>query len=518
MVFPSATFLSLPRWVRLERYEPPHGCLLRLAECNGLPGTKELRLITGLKVGNIRTGEDLDQLASVLNCDVAALAANAILHKNNAQAVVAGHILRPGADLVSNNVRRLCPACMAESAYHRVWWDWSFISTCPSHGCMLVDLCGCGSRLSWKDGSPTKCRECTNGDVRDLPLQLAHSRMTAPDRWAIEQFIGHGPLRVELLENVPLGYAAELVKRIGTLDLFGYRPVHPRLVDPEEIRNARARGFELIASGSVAETLGRAYDGYVKSTGGSSPTLQKMYGWFYPWFMFNGGPRLFYRLGEEIFRDASTKIQVTRRAFSSLLRAGTGPVTLSEAASMAKVGTATMRKLLSMEGLIRAEKRKGLPVLVERAVAERMSLDIADALSLTGLGGHLGLSRTALFKLVRSDVIPSWVAGGKVGQLSYLFRRAEITKWMDELLGDVPTVQVPPAGTISLADTPNACHIASTALVNAIKRREIRVIGVCGEKRDFQTALVYADDVRRYRYKIGAVAASDPLRKYRRSK
>jgi hypothetical protein len=518
MRFSPITFLSLPRWIHPEQYEPPHGCLLRLAECNGLPGAKEIRSITGLSIGSIRTGGNLDQLATVLNCDVAALTANSTIHKNNAQAVVGGHILHPGADLVSTSVRRICPACMTESAYHRVWWDWSFISTCPTHGCMLVDHCSCGSKLSWEDGSPVKCRQCVDGDVRDLPIELAHSRTTAPDRWAIERFTGGGTVRVELLDDVPLGYAAELVKRVGALDFFGYRRTYPQLVEQRDILNIRARGFELVASGDVVGALERTYGGYLNA-GGTLPTLTKMYGWFYPWFRHNGGPRLFYRMGEAIFRHASTKIQVTRRAFSSLLRAGTGPVTLSEAASMAKVRIGTMRKLLSMEGLIRTEKRKGVPVLVERAVAERMARDIATALTLTSLEEHLGVSRTALTKLVRSNVIPSWIAGGKSGQHSYFFRKAEIAQWLADLLGAAPALKKAPARTISLAKAPQTCRIAITVLVSAIMRGEIRVIGVLqGKSRDFSSVLVGTNDVLEYIDRIGAIAATDPLRSYLHSK
>jgi hypothetical protein len=47
------TAFPLPRWIPPEPYEPPHGCLLRLAECNGLPGTSALRSIRGLAVGRI---------------------------------------------------------------------------------------------------------------------------------------------------------------------------------------------------------------------------------------------------------------------------------------------------------------------------------------------------------------------------------------------------------------------------------------------------------------------------------
>uniref|UniRef100_UPI0025BA3C3F TniQ family protein n=1 Tax=Bradyrhizobium sp. TaxID=376 RepID=UPI0025BA3C3F len=422
------------------------------------------------------------------------------------------------ADLLPESVRRVCPACMTESAYHRLWWDWSFVSTCPTHGCMLVDHCTCGSKLSWKDGSPVKCRECVDGDVRDHPLELAEPRMTDPDRWAIDRVIGDRSLRVGLLDDVPLGYAAELVKRVGALDMFGYRPTYPQLVDHQEIRDVRARGFELLASGDAASALERAYEGYLMSSGGSSPTLKEMYGWFYPWFRFNGGPRLFYRMGEAIFQHASTKIQVTRRAFSSLLRAGTGPVTLSEAAAMAKVRIGTMRKFLSMEGLIRTEKRKGMPVLVERAVAERLARDIAAALSLTDLEEHLGLSRTALTKLVRSNVIPSWIVGGKSGQHGYFLRTAEIAQWLADLVRAAPTLKKAPARSINLAKAPHTCRIASTVLVSAIMRGEIRVIGVQGERRDFTSVLVGIDEVRGYRDRIGTIAATDPLRNYLRSK
>ncbi|WP_426434100.1 TniQ family protein [Bradyrhizobium genosp. P] len=501
------SYSPLPRWITPAPFEPPHGCLLRLAECNGLRGTQEVRHFTGLNVGSIRTGKDLEQLAAVLHCDVEELRANATIHKNNARAVVGFHVLRPDADLTRLSVRRVCPACLIESSHHRVWWDWSFVSTCPSHSCMLVDRCSCGNGLSWADGSVTKCRECDEGDVRKIVIEPAHPRMTAPDRWAIDRFVGAGEFAIELLDGVPLGYAAELVKRIGTLDLFGYRATWPQLAGAEEIRNVRARGFELVASGTIEIALEHAYEGYQSISADPAPSLSRMYGWFYQWFQSNGGARLFHRMGERLLKHASSKIQVTRRAFHGLGRPSTGPVTLSEAASMAKIRTGTMRKLLTIEGLIRSEQKKGVPVLVERAIAERVAWDIAESLTLSGLENHLGLGRKALLKLVRSGLIPTWVTGGFRGQHSYIFRKAEIAMWFEDLLGKPPTLEVPPADAVCVADAFVTCLIPATVLVCAIGRREISVLGICGKRRNFKSALVKCADVLEYKVKIGAAAA-----------
>lgn len=501
---------SLPRWVTPAPFEPPHGCLLRLAECNGLAGTQQIRQFTGLRVGSIRNGKDLEHLAAVLHCDIEKLMAHATIHKNNARAIVGGHVLRPDADLTRLSVRRVCPACLIESSHHRVWWDWSFVSTCPFHACMLVDRCSCGSGLSWADGSVIKCRECTNGDVRRLTLEPAHSRMTAPDQWAIDRYVGAKRACVELLDDVPFGYAVELIRRIGALDLCGYLPHWPQLTSSEDNRNARIRGFELVVSNTVEVALEHAYVGYMQSTSDPSPSLGRMYGWFYPWFLINGGVRLFYHLGEILFRHAGTKIQVTRRAFSSLARAGAGSIpstprqtiSLSEAAFLAKVRLGTMRKLLLMEGLIRPEKRKGVPVMVQRSVAERIALDIADALTLTDLETYLGIRRKALLQIAKHNVIPFWVKGGVIGQHGYLFRRAEIAKWLESLTEAAPMIQLAPPGTISLADAPHDCRIPTVPFFEAIICRKIPVRGIVGSGRNLQSAIVDTKDVARYKAAI----------------
>jgi hypothetical protein len=511
------TSYALPRWIQPEPYEPPHGCLLRLAECNGLPGTQALHSITGLAVGRIKTGKNLESLAAILHCDVETLRGTAIFESNNQRAVVGGQVLRPRADLTARS-RRACPACLAGAPYHRLWWDWTFVSGCPFHNCMLAKICSCGSPLTWKDGSPLKCRLCKDGDVRRLTLEPADPKVMAVDRWAIDRFLHPERASVHFIDRIPLGHAAEVMMRIGALSLGGYQPQRPRLSELGGSHVVRAHGFHSIVTGTVDKALDRSYEGYVAAIQDSTPSLGRMYGWFYSWFVYTGGLRLCPDLGEIILKNASKKIQVTRRAFLPLLRDGMGSLTLGEAASMARVGFGTMRAMLRTEGLIPKKQRRGVPVLVERATAERIAADMRQSLTLASLGGVLGLSVTALTKLVRSGLLPIWVHGGVQGQHRYLFRADDISRWIEPIFGAAPTVRGRPQGTVSLANAPRYCSIAITVLVRAIVAGELKVVAVGGERRNFTSALVDIGAVFAYKEKIGAEAAKDPLRNYVRAK
>jgi hypothetical protein len=366
---------------------------------------------------------------------------------------------------------------------------------------MLVDRCSCGNGLSWADGSVVKCRDCTDGDVRRLTAQPADSRTTAPDRWVIDRFVGTNQVSAALLDDVPLGYAVELLRRVGTLDLHGYRTKWPRLSGSEDNRNARIRGFELIASDTVEIALERAYEGRVDASGETEPPLSRMYGWFYPWFLTNGGARLYPVFGQRLFEHAGTKIQVTRRAFQRLSRDGAGSlrtVTLSEAASNAKVTNGTMRKLLQAENLIRTEKRKGVPISVDRSVAERIARDVATGFNLNNLQAYLGIRRNTLDTLVRSKTVPMWIKGGKGGNRgrhSYLFREADIANWLKALLEGAPAIRNIPPDTVSLADAPWKHRISTAAFFDAVMRRIIPIRCVIGEGHNLANAYVDIADV-----------------------
>lgn len=54
---------------------------------------------------------------------------------------------------------QICPKCLLETGHcHRIW-DLIFVTTCPVHRCMLIDVCpNCDSRITWLRNSVSICR------------------------------------------------------------------------------------------------------------------------------------------------------------------------------------------------------------------------------------------------------------------------------------------------------------------------------------------------------------------------
>ncbi len=72
--------------------------------------------------------------------------------------------------------RRICPACLIQSAHHRQIWDIKYIAVCPIHRCLLIDECAkCGRPLQWHGREIVRCR-CK------LDLRSLHSpEVAAPE-------------------------------------------------------------------------------------------------------------------------------------------------------------------------------------------------------------------------------------------------------------------------------------------------------------------------------------------------
>ena len=78
-------------------------------------------------------------------------------------------------DFVTVNRRRVCPLCLQEASYHRMLWDLTILTICPTHGVRLVDRCPreeCRRPLKWTGSrvafcSNIKCRQ----DLRTVTPQ-----------------------------------------------------------------------------------------------------------------------------------------------------------------------------------------------------------------------------------------------------------------------------------------------------------------------------------------------------------
>ncbi|MBN9007550.1 MAG: hypothetical protein J0H40_19305 [Rhizobiales bacterium] len=53
-------------------------------------------------------------------------------------------------------------------------------------------------------------------------------------------------------------------------------------------------------------------------------------------------------------------------------------------------------------------------------------------MTLTALGPFIGVS------MVRSGTVPTWIMGGNHTKHRYLFRKSEVTDWLNGLIGPAP--------------------------------------------------------------------------------
>lgn len=509
----SARLQTPPLWLAPLPEEPPHGVYLRLAERNGINRISLLQNMTGVKLRHLRMGRHLDHLADMLRCKQDTLGAYSIRPRRRSLWVIAGQAVQRTDFAMAD--RRVCFMCLAESPYHRFWWDLRFITTCPIHKIRLLNQCSCGTKLSWADASPVKCSTCEEGDVRNLVATLAPRDIVALDQWILGRF---GTVdchqKVSLLDRLPLGWAIETVERIGALVVGGYRPNWQEITDydepPEEVR---AIGYTTLVGGKLSDALDRAYEGFRTSGSDQPASLRTMYGWFWHWLCYRGGAAFSEELAAALVRHAQEKIQLSRKAFPSLPR-DNSTITLSEAAQMCHVRSGTLRKLLAAENLIRTKKRKGSPVMVPRAIAQRIARDLSDSVALKGAAEIIGVGGTSLIKLVRSGRVPAWMRGGNQQKHRYIFRRTEVLAWMKDMIGHASTVVTTPDGMISVTDVPSATNVAITILVDAIASGQIRVERVLEGKPNLRGALVRLDAVRAHRNHVRLENTQDPLHRY----
>jgi len=60
--------------------------------------------------------------------------------------------------VIRQNHPKICPACLREAAYIRRIWEFTLVTVCPMHRCLLEDKCpNCGKHISWLRNRVTVC-------------------------------------------------------------------------------------------------------------------------------------------------------------------------------------------------------------------------------------------------------------------------------------------------------------------------------------------------------------------------
>jgi hypothetical protein len=145
--------------------ESPRGYLCRTAHQHGYCGPNALAQIAGLWVSGRVTGLDHDatikQLSYALRLEPEEWRSMCYHHVKGRnrfkQRSFCGETV--SADDLNYGRPRLCMACLRERPIWWAVWDLGLVVACPTHRCLLLNLCpACKRRVAWERPAVHKCR------------------------------------------------------------------------------------------------------------------------------------------------------------------------------------------------------------------------------------------------------------------------------------------------------------------------------------------------------------------------
>ena len=140
----------LPDWGPPHPGEPAHGYVVRLGAMSGIGSVAVLLNSHGLNGRDIQPAECLEfALSFPISGKEQLIHATPVVSPTSV--AIMGQEIRRRHWQVGR--RRFCPACLAESPHHRVWWDMPAFARCPHHDLDVVDRDASGHPVPWWSAS-----------------------------------------------------------------------------------------------------------------------------------------------------------------------------------------------------------------------------------------------------------------------------------------------------------------------------------------------------------------------------
>lgn len=403
--------------------ESIHGYVLRVAAANGYDQPAWLLALTETSASFAIKPTDLAPLARLMDVPAEDLEAKCYWpvgmtrtrrYRNFRGATV--------PDLMINRLRpRVCPQCLSEEGYVRALWDLAPVACCPIHGVQLVDRCGnCGALIKRNRMKVSECHRCQSS-LLEIPVIAAPKNAVALTAMIARkagfeltppQGLEGGPTDLEKLD---LGVFLRVIAFLGS-SKKGTRQgeglwLLARLTIPEmvEITSNAAQVLENWPQNYFVvldEIRNRS------ETRASGAGLEREFGGFYLALansLRRQGAKFLWDAFEEYvatqwdggFVSAkNTRIRPSRRKSERY-------VTRAQAAR--RLGTRPERiDRLVGAGLLRGTRRRQLKrtlLLVETDSIEEFRNSRGNHISLKNVCARLGLSKTAVLKLVRKRLL-----------------------------------------------------------------------------------------------------------------
>jgi hypothetical protein len=456
----------LPDWGPPHPGEPAHGYVVRLGAMNGIGSVAVLLNSHGLNGRDIQPAECLElALSFPISGKEHLIQATPVVSPTSV--VILGQEVRRQNWQVGR--RRFCPACLAESPHHRVWWDLPAFARCPHHDVDIVDRDASGHPVPWWSASFTHAPTGTE------LLRYGVPRRPVP-RPSLEAYVlgrlgAACPLPVPLLDGLStLGDALDAVEIVGRIALGGTlrsRPVVD-LTEGFDLPTVNRAGYDVLSRGvdalvalfhEVAAARAAFKDGRGK---GAS------FGWIGASLEAEKGSHV------EILASCLRRVVIERGDFSPATcdawyagEAGWLPVpTLAAELGLTKERLRRISEALGIHkrqfGIARERYRAFSP---EQAALIRRTL--TSLLDRAGAADALGLPRDTFDALVASGIIAYFVRIG-VGADRDRFRPEDVAALAARLLRKVEVATEVPDGHLRLADLRRTCKTNPARSVEAI--------------------------------------------------
>jgi hypothetical protein len=511
--------LGVPLWRWPLQDESARGLLLHLTERNDYNSAESVASYLGIRGAALAAGDEasLRQFALMIRCPFDQMTASSPLRSSASQ--TAGPEKRKGkvansaaltirgvpvarSFLIAPGHRRVCAGCLLDSSHHRFWWDFRPISSCPTHGLLLDDRCGCGCNtpFSWRTARLFHCCACGSTNPQALPRRPASNEILNADRYLLGRFRALDPTNVPLLDAMGIYDVLDTTERLGSAMISGFSAAWQRAdTVGVPVETARARGFSLIEQNKLPTLLDDLLSGFRKSSPSYvEPALTTAYGWLYHWFNFKGGKHFSSHLADEFLRHGAANFYIMATA-----TAGADPTdlplplsySLDAAARECGLARETMRKFGVSLGLIRAEAMTGRVLTFEGDKLRQIAKDMTEGANLAQTADHLGVDLGILRLLVAAEVLkPIFSGGGAKHQ--YVFRASDVDGLLAAILGGAPSMAQPDDTLVNSRYARRAYQLPAAAFFQAILDKRLHVVGRLATERGLWSALVDRNELR----------------------
>jgi hypothetical protein len=471
------------------------GLLLRTAEANGYPDFRWILHLAGLRRWS-PFASVAKPLAEILNLTPEEIGGRLYAPRQGQPAErfasLRGIPLRRSH--LSVRAHRFCPECLLADGFSPAEWDLALVTVCPEHRVRLVRNCpACGAEVSWHRDRLLHC-QC-GAPCREIPLQPASAALAALTVAVISKARSDGKAASgtgmpSWFTRLGLSDALDLILFLGR-NLSRY--LSGRRCDSRKAV-AEEGAFETAdaAAGILAAWPDRFFASLERFRAGQArgkerTGLEAEFGALYR-ALYPRRPTPSPALGEvraafeAYVSQAWTGGFVSQKNRRTVLGQVKGAyVTLAAGARDLHLHPSVLRKQVR-RGLLDAVSRKmgrRTLTLIDRAALPASRSLVDDCITLLEARKILGLSKKPIRDLAQQGLLPA-VSGPSVdGAAIWKFRRADIERLRDRIIGDHPASQIVPQTCCTFAHALRQASwrgLGAADLVKAVKDHELTVV------------------------------------------